>query len=258
MSPLDRLKLIQSQYKAQWVGINTDYTGRPGTSTMCNSERNFPKTRQEQEEESRTLKFIKIFDTLRNIENDFPLLISSGNDRQSRTQQNFFNKGNKNFENSVTNLSQYLYTAPVQTFNQLIHIKPITKSQLLSRAPASNGPGRGYHIDNSEMLYKLLKGDNKLVRSILEANNFSYTDSHEWNVLWSTSSCKSYLYEGLNEFQKINHFPQSYEITRKDRLCYNYVKMQERFGRGQYDFIPDTYILPQEFHDFHAHYQKLR
>ena len=34
--------------------------------------------------------------------------------------------------------------------------------------------------------------------------------------------------------------------------------MQERFGRNQYDFIPDTYILPNEFHDFHAHYTKLR
>lgn len=74
------------------------------------------------------------------------------------------------------------------------------------------------------MLYKLLNGDTKLVRSILEANNFSYTDSHEWNVLWSSSSCKSYLYEGLNEFQRINHFPMSYEITRKDRLCFNFVK----------------------------------
>ena len=98
MSPLDRLKLIQQQFKAHWVGINTDFSGRPGTSQLCNSERVFNKTRQEQEEESRAQKFIKIFDTLRNIENDFPLLISSGNDRQSRTQQNFFNKGNKNLE----------------------------------------------------------------------------------------------------------------------------------------------------------------
>ena len=41
MSALDRLKMIQAQYKAQWIGINTDYTGRPGTSTMCNKERHF-------------------------------------------------------------------------------------------------------------------------------------------------------------------------------------------------------------------------
>ena len=104
------------------------------------------------------------------------------------------------------------------------------------------------------MLYKLLRGDTKLVRSLLEVNGFNFTDSHEWNILWASSSCKSYLYEGLNEYQRINHFPMSYEITRKDRLCHNVVKMQERYGKSTFDFMPDTYILPAEFHDFHAHY----
>ena len=117
---------------------------------------------------------------------------------------------------------------------------------------------KSYHIENSELLYKMLRFDNKLLRSIFECNGFSHTESHEWNILWSSSTCKSYLYEGLNEYQKINHFPQSYEITRKDRLCYNMVRMQEKFGKGNFDFIPDTYILPDEFGDFYAHYQKLK
>lgn len=98
-----------------------------------------------------------------------------------------------------------------------------------------------------------MKGDTKLVRSVLEANKFAYTDSHEWNLLWSSSSCKSFLYEGLNEHQRINHFPMSYEITRKDRLCYNFVRAQEKFG-NDYNFIPDTYVLPQEYNEFHAHF----
>ena len=119
-------------------------------------------------------------------------------------------------------------------------------------------PQRSHHIDNSEMLYKLIRGDTKLVRSLLEANNFSFTESHEWNVLWATSSCKSFLYEGLNEYQRINHFPQSHEITRKDRLCHNILKMQEKFGRNTFDFLPDTYVLPNEFHEFQAHYYKLK
>jgi len=66
---------------------------------------------------------------------------------------------------------------------------------------------RNYNIENAEMTYKLLKGDTKLIRSLLEANNFAYTESHDWNVMWSSSSCKSYLYEGLNDYQRINHFP---------------------------------------------------
>jgi len=106
------------------------------------------------------------------------------------------------------------------------------------------------------LLYKILQGDTKLVRSLLEANGFKHTESHEWNILWASSSCKQYLYEGLNEYQKINHFPSSYEITRKDRLCYNYIKLQDKYGREHFDFVPDTYVLPEEYGDFHAHFMK--
>jgi hypothetical protein len=46
----------------------------------------------------------------------------------------------------------------------------------------------------------MIRFDNKLVRSMLEAGGFAPTESHEWNILWGSSSCKSYLYEGLNEY----------------------------------------------------------
>ena len=167
---------------------------------MCNKERQFETTKQTIDEDVRAERFVRIFDTLRNIEQDIPLLISAGNDRQSRTQQNFYQKNTKEMEKGLSNLSSYLFTAPYQTFNHAVNIKPIQKNQLLHNTPPTMQPQRSYHIDNCEMLYKLLKGDTKLVRSLLECNNFNFTDSHEWNVLWSSSSCKSYLYEGLNEF----------------------------------------------------------
>ena len=128
----------------------------------------------------------------------------------------------------------------------------------MNNAPPSLGYGRSYHIEGSDLLYKLLRADSKLVRSVLEVYGFSHTESHEWNVLWSTSSCKSYLYEGLTQYQKINHFPQSHEITRKDLLCMNYVRMQDKYGKTHFDFIPDTYVLPDEFGDFYAHFQKMK
>ncbi len=105
--------------------------------------------------------------------------------------------------------------------------KPIEEHQILNSAPPWSGYSKSsYSFENQSLLYKVLRGDTKLVRSMLEANHFTHTESHEWNFLWSQSSCKAYLYEGLNEYQKINHFPHSYEITRKDRLCFNAVKMQ--------------------------------
>lgn len=104
----------------------------------------------------------------------------------------------------------------------------------------------------------MIRFENKLVRGLLETHGFSNSESHEWNLLWSSCACKSYQFEGLNEYQKINKFPQSHEITRKDRLCFNVVRMQERYGKSAFDFAPDTYILPDEFGDFYNHYQKLK
>ena len=103
---------------------------------------------------------------------------------------------------------------------------------MLTDAPPSLGYARSYgNNDSSELLYKIFRGDTKLVRSMLEANYFSHTEAHEWNILWSSGSCKAYLYEGLNEYQKINHFPSSQEITRKDKLAINVAKMQHRYGK---------------------------
>mmetsp|Transcript_22950 Transcript_22950/g.22284 ORF Transcript_22950/g.22284 Transcript_22950/m.22284 type:complete len:314 (+) Transcript_22950:376-1317(+) len=34
--------------------------------------------------------------------------------------------------------------------------------------------------------------------------------------------------------------------------------MQERFGKSVFDFIPDTYVLPDEFGEFYSHFQKLK
>jgi len=48
---------------------------------MCNEERRFSVPQKAIDEMARNERFIKAFDTLRNIENDFPLLISSANDR---------------------------------------------------------------------------------------------------------------------------------------------------------------------------------
>ena len=43
----------------------------------------------------------------------------------------------------------------------------------------------------------------------------------------------------------------STELTRKDRLCFNYGKMQQKFGKQQFDFLPETYTIPEEFNEFY-------
>jgi hypothetical protein len=41
ISALDRLKLLQTKFKKTWTGIDTEFTGRPGTSNMTNPHRKF-------------------------------------------------------------------------------------------------------------------------------------------------------------------------------------------------------------------------
>ena len=40
-------------------------------------------------------------------------------------------------------------------------------------------------------------------------------------------------------------------MTRKDRLSINTNKMQQRFGKAPFDFLPDTYVIPDEFAEFY-------
>ena len=85
MTALERLKTIQYLFKESWVGINTDYTGRPGTSNMTNASRIFRTFANLAEEDERSNIFGKVLDTLKNIENELPLLISTSGDSKSRT-----------------------------------------------------------------------------------------------------------------------------------------------------------------------------
>lgn len=34
--------------------------------------------------------------------------------------------------------------------------------------------------------------------------------------------------------------------------------MQHKYGKAAFDFLPDTYVIPDEFGDFYNHFQKLQ
>lgn len=44
--------------------------------------------------------------------------------------------------------------------------------------------------NNADMYFKLIKCEAKLLRSVLEVNGFQQTESHDWNILWSSQSYK--------------------------------------------------------------------
>uniref|UniRef100_A0A8C5WZU6 Tubulin--tyrosine ligase-like protein 5 n=1 Tax=Malurus cyaneus samueli TaxID=2593467 RepID=A0A8C5WZU6_9PASS len=107
--------------------------------------------------------------------------------------------------------------------------------------------GERYH-----MSYKIVRTDSRLVRSILTAHGFHevHPNSTEYNLMWTGSHLKPYLLRSLTDIQKVNHFPRSYELTRKDRLYKNVSRMQLAHGFKTFHILPQTFILPTEYQDF--------
>jgi len=62
----------------------------------------------------------------------------------------------------------------------------------------------------------------------------------------------------MMDWQRINHFPNSTELTRKDRLWLHFAQMAKNYGKGCFDFVPETYVLPDNFDAFLKCYQRSR
>jgi len=92
-----------------------------------------------------------------------------------------------------------------------------------------------YDTNKEQCFYKMLKCDSKLVKFLFEQNGLVGTDRHDWNLLWTNTHghgaaansgkialTTSYFYERLVPHnQKVNHFPGSNELTRKDKMAVN-------------------------------------
>lgn len=66
------------------------------------------------------------------------------------------------------------------------------------------------------------------------------------------------ILRSLAPHQRVNHFPRSYELTRKDRLYKNIERMQHAKGFKNFDFIPQTFVMPAEFKEFCSAHHRLK
>ncbi|KAJ0070186.1 hypothetical protein NL108_002508 [Boleophthalmus pectinirostris] len=85
-----------------------------------------------------------------------------------------------------------------------------------------------------------------IVKNTIARSHFKVTKkSHDWLGCWG-HHMKSVCFKTLGEHQKLNHFPGTFQIGRKDRLWRNLSKMAVRFGKQEFNFFPRTFILPQD------------
>ncbi|XP_012584416.1 PREDICTED: tubulin polyglutamylase TTLL4 [Condylura cristata] len=85
-----------------------------------------------------------------------------------------------------------------------------------------------------------------IVKQTIGRSHFKVSKRNDdWLGCWG-HHMKSPSFRSIREHQKLNHFPGSFQIGRKDRLWRNLSRMQSRFGRKEFSFFPQSFILPQD------------
>ncbi|XP_055861674.1 probable beta-tubulin polyglutamylase isoform X1 [Biomphalaria glabrata] len=69
--------------------------------------------------------------------------------------------------------------------------------------------------------------------------------NYEWMGCFG-KHMKAQCFKQLRDFQKLNHFPGSFNIGRKDKLWRNLSRMQAHFGKKEFNFFPQTFVLPTD------------
>ncbi len=83
---------------------------------------------------------------------------------------------------------------------------------------------------------------NRVIRSKLFDNT---------NIIWKLMK-QDRMFEflkTLNKYQKFNHFPMTWQLSRKDNLYNNYCNMKDKFP-DEYKYMPETYVLPRDYDIF--------
>lgn len=81
-------------------------------------------------------------------------------------------------------------------------------------------------------------------RPLPEGSHWDYA----WNLLWTWHRPRI-DYTKLLSFQKVNHFPEGRQLTRKDNLKRCIERFQKAAGRRAdvFRIIPKTFLLPKEY-----------
>ena len=100
-------------------------------------------------------------------------------------------------------------------------------------------------------LYRLSDRAPPLVRQVLEARGYREWDEtrdaeDEWEIHWKAGRFKPSEYAVACRAQRVNHFPKTTGITKKDCLLRNLRRMRAIHG-AVCNFFPESYILPTEY-----------
>ncbi|KOC61042.1 Tubulin polyglutamylase TTLL4 [Habropoda laboriosa] len=120
----------------------------------------------------------------------------------------------------------------------------------------SKGPILPYEV-TKHLKWRLSTITPLIVRRTLVNSGFRLMKKcQEWCGTWG-KHMKSLGFRSLKESQKINHFPGTFQIGRKDCLWLNLSRMMMKHEAKEFGFVPRTYVLPRDLSCFRQVWKKL-
>ncbi len=98
------------------------------------------------------------------------------------------------------------------------------------------------------VLYKAYQNLPLCLSEPMKYNNIIRTKLFDnTNIIWKLlKQDKMFpLLKELNKYQKYNHFPITWQLSRKDNLYNNYKKLQIKFP-NDFKYMPETFVLPKD------------
>lgn len=80
-------------------------------------------------------------------------------------------------------------------------------------------------------------------------------DPNNWDIFWADSGMTPEFLGSLSNAQRANHFLGMYNICRKSSLGVHLKRFQKEFP-DHYNFFPQTWMYPAEFHDIQEYTKK--
>nr|XP_026497509.1 tubulin polyglutamylase ttll-4-like isoform X3 [Vanessa tameamea] len=85
----------------------------------------------------------------------------------------------------------------------------------------------------------------RLVKSECDTAECPQEETVDWIGIWG-KHMKSIMFRAIKDGQKMNHFPGTFQIGRKDRLWRNLQKLASKYGVAEFGIMPKTYVLPHD------------
>lgn len=161
---------------------------------------------------------------------------------------------NNKFSNTLTMYFQYPeYTKEAKSF--ISYSKETKIGNCLNKNEVflfnMNQPGNS----NKDycVLYKAYKNVPNCIILPTERNGVIRTTSFlKANLIWKLLKYAKMepLIRKLNKYQRYNHFPSTWQLGRKDNLWRNFSYFKKTYGKKHFDYLPMTYILPDDLEKF--------